>query len=189
MTTFFTSDPHFGHQKMSDLRGFDDTVDHDLEICCNWANVVNDNDTVYVLGDVCLSKQKLPYALSAIASLPGRKRLISGNHDACWPGHREHWKWLSKYMEVFESVSPFARIKYEGRPIFLSHFPYTGDSGEGERYSQYRLKDEGHTIIHGHTHSSEVVSYSRRNSVQLHAGLDAWKMKPVSIDELMKAAV
>lgn len=170
----FLSDPHFGHRLVSKLRGFDNPNDHDHTLVYNYCRVVSANDIVWFLGD--LSVRNLHYALGIIYHLPGRKRLILGNHDEGHPMHRESWKHARDYHEVFEWVAPFARIKIDQQDVLLSHFPYTKDRHEA-RYMQYRLRDEGKWLLHGHTHQAD----QRKEGREIHVGLDAWDLTPVSL--------
>ncbi|ADX31992.1 hypothetical protein TPA2_gp78 [Tsukamurella phage TPA2] len=100
--------------------------------------------------------------------------------------HRDSWKWQRRYLEVFESVQPFARHRFvvddQRREVLLSHFPYQdgGDHTEYERYQQYRLPSRGRFLLHGHTHSPLAHV---RNSRQIHVGWDAWR-RPVHEDEI-----
>jgi len=67
------------------------------------------------------------------------------------------------------------------RFVNLSHFPYIGDSHDSnDRWGEYRLKDYGTTILHGHTHSKKKISRSSRGTLQINVGVDAWYFFPVS---------
>lgn len=179
MSVWFTSDLHFGHRRVADLRGFgDDTEAHDAHLMKEWAKRVHPDNIVWVLGDLTVSKPA--YALGLIADLPGRKHFISGNHDDCHPMHRDFHKKIGAYNEVFESVSPFARQRWNGVNFLMSHFPYEKDRHDA-RYMQYRLRDEGEWLLHGHTHGPE-----RREGREIHVGLDAWDYAPVSLQEILK---
>ncbi|MDG8309764.1 hypothetical protein OK885_10715, partial [Streptococcus pneumoniae] len=66
-----------------------------------------------------------PYALGVLADLPGRKHLVAGNHDPVHPMHRRTFtRSMDRFLEVFETVSPFVRRRVAGHEVFLSHFPY-----------------------------------------------------------------
>lgn len=184
MSVWFTSDLHFGHRLCARLRGFGEDIDaHDEILVRNWKRTVHNNGQVWVLGDLAMSNPE--YALQIIDDLPGRKHLIVGNHDECHPMHREAHKYQRLYMEVFESVQPFARRKIAGETVLLSHFPYNKDRHE-VRYTQWRLRDEGAWLLHGHTHEAD----QRREGREIHVGVDAWDFTPVPINtiaDLMKA--
>ena len=181
MTAWFTSDLHFGHLKVSEIRGFGTPMQHDFALIKNWERVVRKNDQVWVLGDLAVSSPTR--ALEIVAALPGRKHLISGNHDACHPMHRNSHKYLRRYLEAFDSVQPFARRRIEGREVLLSHFPYDRDRHD-VRYTQYRLRNEGKWLLHGHTHGSERLSLVPETAREIHVGVDAWGLAPVSLDTI-----
>lgn len=182
---WFTSDLHLGHEKVAAIRGFSDTVAHDLAIVRNWEKAVRERDTVYILGDLTCDRRKRDYALEVIGSLPGTKHLIAGNHDDVSSIHRTGWKHLPAYLEVFASVRDFGRLRMQGRDVLVSHYPYAtslrADRGQ-VRYEKYRLPDMGIPLIHGHTHLSDQRFHrSTEGTRQLHVGLDAWDLKPVPL--------
>lgn len=183
MTVHFTSDLHLGHRKVADLRGFDSTDAHDAAIATAWADRVRPDDVVWVLGDLAVGRPL--HALDVLASLPGRKRLVLGNHDYAHPGiYRDAWKWHALYARVFDLVAPFARARVMGREVALSHFPYHRDRGE-VRHVQWRLPDQGLPLLHGHTHGTERLTVTPwfdpedSATVEVHVGLDAWDLAPV----------
>lgn len=187
-STWFTADLHLGHAMVAGLRGFEDyeseagtieaEVQHDARLYANWNKVVSKRDTVYVLGDLTLQNPKR--WVGFVNALAGRKHFISGNHDPVWPGHRDWHKWLPTYLEMFESVTPFARRRINNTDVLLSHFPYSADHHDGVRFDQFRLKDLGGWLLHGHTHSAEFWTGRK----EIHVGLDAWGLAPVPIEEI-----
>lgn len=196
MGVLFTSDLHLGHAKVAAKRGFMSSAEHDLEVSRRWASVVRPDDDVYVLGDATgnASRVSLDWAFQVLAALPGRKHLVWGNHDGGHPMHRDAHKFVRRYLEVFESVNSAARRRIYGREVLLSHFPYERDRDE-VRHTQWRLRDEGLPLLHGHTHGDERLTVTdswtgtrgpRRariaNRVEVHVGLDAWDLTPVPLD-------
>ena len=175
---YFTSDSHFLHRMVAELRGFASSEEHDEAVIERWNQLVRPDDLVWHLGDVGLGNETR--VLEQAARLNGRKQLITGNHDPCWPGHRDSRKHQRKWLEVFESVQAFARIKLDGRTVLLSHFPRTGDHAEVDRCDQFRLRSGADPVLHGHTHSQE-----RGGGDQVHAGLDAWDLRPVSEADIL----
>jgi calcineurin-like phosphoesterase family protein len=171
---FFTSDTHFCHCMVAGLRGFGTSEEHDEMIIGNWNRTVRPDDLVWHLGDVGLGNEAR--ILEQASRLNGRKQLITGNHDSCWPGNRGARSRQRRWLEVFESVQAFARIRIDGRPVLLSHFPYEGDHTGEDRCTQYRLPNEGLWLIHGHTHQPDQIDGLR----SLHTGLDGWGLHPVS---------
>lgn len=176
---YFTSDLHFGHKKVSELRGFTTPEEHDATLMDNWSSVVTKRDTVWVLGDLTLASPTA--ALEIIKNLPGTKHFISGNHDGCHPMHKDYAKVTKHFLEAFESVAPYARRKLDGREVLLSHFPYEADRGEA-RYMQWRLPDLGANLLHGHTHSPEY----RTSDHELQVGVDAHGLTPVPMATIIE---
>jgi calcineurin-like phosphoesterase family protein len=174
MSVWYTSDLHLGHRLVAGLRGFSDTDAHDDAIEGAWRAHVRPDDHVWVLGDIAVSRPDA--ALERLATLPAAKHLISGNHDACHPMHRSAHRKTAPYLAVFDSVQPFARRKINGEDVLLSHFPYDSDRGIEARYPQYRLANCGAWLLHGHTHLPE----RRTSAREIHVGVDAWNLAPVS---------
>ena len=180
--TWFTSDLHLGHEKVAALRGFDSPTDHDVTVMKNWRKLISEDDIVYVLGDISSGgAQATRHALTLLSCLPGRKRLIAGNHDPIHPMYRQAHKWVEDFDYVFEQVTPFQRIRIDGHDVMLSHFPYILDRHEA-RYMQYRLRDEGLPLIHGHLHVPERLTSTR----EVHIGLDAWNLRPVRAHDVAR---
>ena len=190
--TWFTSDLHFSHKMMAKLRGFTkevpgedgfttigDTEAHDAAIVANWNRVVRDEDIVWVLGDVGMGH--LFKFADRLRALKGRKHLIAGNHDDPWPGNRDSFKYQREWLGYFETVQPFARRRVDGRAVLLSHFPYEADHTDEPRAQQFRLRDEGEILLHGHTHWKHIQLHSVR---EIHVGLDAWDLAPVPMQSI-----
>lgn len=179
--TWYTSDPHIGHRLVTRLRGFgEDTEAHDAALAHAWDETVDRSDTVWVLGDLCLSQ--LARALVWIKDRPGTKHLVLGNHDGGHPMHRRAHRLHAKYLTVFDSVQASARQRLDGQEVLLSHFPYATDHGFESRFPQWRLPDLGAWLLHGHTHSSERVTSDH----EIHVGVDAWYLAPVSQDTIVQ---
>lgn len=172
---WYTSDPHLHHRLVAGIRGFGTVDEHDSEIIRRWNKAVDPDDTVWVLGDIGMGNEEAYLGLASC--LNGTKHLISGNHDAVWPGHRDAHKKLDLWLAVFATIQPFARRRINGIEVLLSHFPYqgSGDHTPDERFSQYRLPDTGRWLLHGHTHQPERI-----RGREIHVGLDAWDLAPVN---------
>ena len=174
---WFTSDTHINHRRVAELRGFltiegvPDLAAHNKEVAENWDGVVDDDDLVYVLGDIAMNANEDVF--DWFDKRPGRKILIAGNHDGCASFHSGASKEQRKYLEHFESVHDFLQIKINTHKVALSHYPYSGEGSREieERYTQWRLRDMGLPLLHGHTHGPE-----REHGYQMHVGLDAWDL-------------
>lgn len=181
--TFFTSDPHLGHDFVARDRGHATTAEHDAAFADAWRAVVGPRDTVWVLGDVCLGN----YAAKAdpiLSVLPGVKHLVLGNHDV---GHPLHRGWLNKrqaYFPTFASVHTDATVRIAGHKVRLNHFPYSGEhaaadgSHTEDRHPEWRPVDVGGWLIHGHVHGEWQV-----RGRQINVGIDVWD-GPVPEDRL-----
>lgn len=189
-TTWFTSDTHFSHENIIrySSRPFKNTDHMDEEIIRRWNEVVAPEDTVYHLGDIALGP--IATSLPKVARLNGYKIAVLGNHDRPFmrDGKPDAFDWWDKYLEVFDEVWPWegGQVRIADEIFQVSHFPYTGDHTPSDRYSDVRPVDNGVPLIHGHTHSTDKVTFSNKGTKQIHVGQDAWDYTPVSEDEIMR---
>ena len=81
MTTFFFSDPHFGHYNIIEYqsRPFQTTDEMDTALVERWNRVVMSGDHVYLLGDISLHEPEKTYEI--LHRLHGTITLVLGNHD------------------------------------------------------------------------------------------------------------
>lgn len=175
--TWFIGDLHFGHLKLATLRGFDNTVEHDMAIIRKWRKEVRENDVVHVLGDISGgTREGEQHALAILANLPGRKRLVAGNHDSVASIHASRSTITDEFRAVFERIGDFAAVKVNGVEVLLSHYPYEADHKPESRYMQFRLRDYGAPLIHAHTHSplrvDPLAPLGHRN--ELCVSWEAW---------------
>jgi calcineurin-like phosphoesterase family protein len=192
---FYTSDLHLGHRLMLQTRGFQAIEDHDEAVIGNWNQAVSPGDTVWLLGDVAM---RWDDALRAkLARLNGTVHLVTGNHDCMFPAHRRAQRRQAEWAGCFASIQQYARRRTGNREFLMSHFPYHGDHSEEDRFSQYRLRDEGLWLVHGHTHSKEklgpfmlpVAVFSgipQPRGRQVHVGLDARDLRPVPEEQVLQ---
>lgn len=156
----YIADPHLGHEKLAQLRGFESTWEHDREFVSAWFRSVPTDDTeVFVLGDLSSGgAESERNALGILAGLPGNKHLILGNHERGHPLQKNGRKHLLDYYSVFDSVGLADKVNIAGRDVMLSHFPYTGEHGSFvDRHPQWRLRDHGRWLIHGHVHDAWTI--------------------------------
>lgn len=75
MATFFIADLHFDDDNIRryENRPFETVSEMNEAIVSNWNNVVDEEDEVYIVGDIGNEKY--------IRELKGRKYLVKGNHD------------------------------------------------------------------------------------------------------------
>ena len=81
MTTYFTSDTHFGHKNIIKYcdRPFYDVRTMNRELIRRWNEVVKEDDMVYHLGDFAFLS--IVEAAAVVRQLNGFKILVRGNHD------------------------------------------------------------------------------------------------------------
>lgn len=184
---FFTSDTHFGHANIINLcnRPFKDFEHMDETLISNWNSVVGVDDHVFHMGDVGMGKWDRWDAL--LTRLNGHKHLIVGNHDRMFqarPAQAERWN--NEYSKWFDTITNSGSLTLEnGVQVMMSHFPYNGDSHDGDRFENERLADEGIVLLHGHTHSHETISRSTAGTVQIHVGVDAHDYTPLSEQQVI----
>lgn len=137
--TWLYSDPHFYHNNIvkftkhdgTKLRPWDD-ANQMTEDLIEWYNeLVNDEDRVYILGDVAFTAQNMR---NSVGRLKGRKVLVKGNHDP--DKHRE------MYYELFNDV----RAVVQKKGFVLTHIPLHPQCLE-----RWGLN------IHGHLHANKIT--------------------------------
>ena len=87
MSLYAIGDLHFSTVNPKPMNIFGNNWDnHEQKIVENWKCVVNDDDTVLVLGDTswAMNLQDAKADLDIVKSLPGKKIFIKGNHDYWW---------------------------------------------------------------------------------------------------------
>ena len=182
---FFTSDTHFNHERilsLGDGRPFESIERHNMELVNNWNTVVMPWDTVYHLGDVALGPW--PLGLKYLAMCNGTKVLVPGNHDRVSAVEKvaRRERFLPDYLGVFDAVvSDVTATDVGGRWVMLSHYPYEGDSHDGDRFEHIRAADRGMPMVHGHTHCGpdERESFTDKGTPQFSVGVDANDWTPV----------
>ena len=173
---FYHSDWHFNHTFVAGTRGYATSQEHDDALIERINSVVTKRDHVWVLGDVFMGS--ITEGLKQCARVNGVKHLVLGNHDAAHPLHRGSHAKQRRLLEVFESVSLAEQHIIDGERVMLSHFPYRGDHFPGDRFEDWRLRDEGKWLICGHVHREWYQS-----GRQINVGVD-WHREPVVQSEV-----
>lgn len=151
-----------------------------------WNTAISPLDIVYYLGDFSLGKN---WVREIAPLLNGQKYLICGNHDWCHPAvhknkEKERLKYEKMYLDAgFLSVDMVKEIEIAGTMINMCHLPYagSGDHTYQERYTNFRLKDEGKWLLCGHVHEKWKVQ-----NKMINVGVDVWDMKPVSETQILE---
>lgn len=182
-TIFVVSDQHFGHAPIIDHcdRPFASVEEMDEMIIQRHNEVVTKRDITIFCGDVGVGSDH--HTLECVSRMNGKKILIPGNHDPVFAGNRNFAKRFRAWTRYFEAISPFAVRKVGNEEVLFSHFPYSGDHvGVSDRYSQYRLRDEGKFLVHGHVHNEWLQVANQYN-----VGVDMHDFYPTEITVIAKA--
>lgn len=161
MTTFFTSDTHFGDHRVLNLypRPFADVAEMDAELIRRWNSRVGPEDDVWHLGDFARTARR---ATDILSQLQGVKHLIVGNND---PAPRGVAGWAS--------VAAYAEIEVDGKKLVLCHYPFRSWNGQ----------HKGALNLHGHSHG-RLKPLPR----QFDVGVDVRDYRPVTLEELLAPA-
>ena len=134
-----------------------------------WNAVVEDDDDVYVLGDVMLgSTDNIKY----LKQLKGKIHIVLGNHDTLT--REVLYKELPNVVEVAEVG---IRLKYNKYHFVLTHYPMLTGNLEKESLKQMSLN------LYGHTHQS--VNFYNDMPFMYHVGVDSHNGYPVLIDDII----
>ena len=141
--TFVISDTHFNHAGILDFKDYIgkpcrefDSVDQ-MNQCMldNWNDTVGPNDTVIHCGDVLFGHDKVDWLTANFAKLPGKKRLVLGNHDNVKflaPFFKDVQLWIQKDNFIFTHT-----------PLHPSTLAETHRFGNGDILN-----------VHGHIHTN-----------------------------------
>lgn len=162
---YFISDTHFYHTNIIKYcnRPFNNVEDMNELIIDNWNSIVSDTDTIYHLGDFCLSSDN--DIKSIFNRLNGNKILIRGNHDR---------KSVKFYENIGFKVLTHAPIIIDEYKLMLSHVPLLDTI----------IKD-GYINIHGHIHNKELDNNCFSKDKHINVSVDVTGFKPISLDEII----
>lgn len=168
---YFTSDLHIGHDKdfIYEARGFSSIEEHDKEILKRWNEVVWPEDTVYILGDLCMGGNEKEWN-SIYYNLNGTIKFIRGNHDTV--------NKINRYVNEYGigDLGLASIYKYSKRRTFyLSHYPTFVANHEEDKFFW---------CLSGHTHSKDSFQYG--HYCVYNVAVDAHEGYPVSIEQIIK---
>ena len=173
MKTYITSDLHFGHKNImkfcpvSRARFRDDVSYMNEAMVKEWNDIVNPEDTVYILGDVAFMSGS--DAGRIMNRLNGRKILIEGNHDR---------KTLqdTTFRSAFAEVHKYLDITYNGTKCVMFHYPI----------AEWDQMHRGSVHFHGHLHGgvSGMENYRCRDM-----GMDATGMIVTLMEDAIASAM
>lgn len=135
---YFISDLHFGHKNCLafDNRPFNSIEEHDEYIINAWNQTVNNDDNVYILGDISWYKEAK--TIEVFKKLNGKKHLIKGNHDDRLLKNEE-------LRKLFVEIKDYKEVNIEnGKSVVLSHYPIPC----------FKNHFYGWIMLYGHVHNS-----------------------------------
>ena len=172
MSVFFTSDTHFGHNRefLYAPRGFESIQEHDEEIIQRWNEVVGQEDTVYVLGDLMLNDNE--HGMECLRRLNGHINILYGNHDT---DIRKNLYATLPNATILDYATVIKINKYQ---FYLSHYPsYTSNLENDAPLSQHLIN------LYGHTH--QKTNFFQDIPFMYHVGLDSHDCYPVCFEQII----
>lgn len=168
MTTWFTSDPHFGHAKIIEYcdRPFKDAHEMNRGLVERWNSKVQNGDLVYLLGDISF---KEGITLEALSQLNGNIVLVKGNHDHISATVKRRLVEVVDYKEI---KIPDEEMDKGIQRIILMHYPI----------ESWNHQNHGSWHFHGHVHGTNHHPY-RIIPGRLDVGMDAHNWYPISYEE------
>ena len=143
--TFVISDTHFNHAGILEfkdyigkpVRNFDSIEQMNECMLDRWADTVGPKDTVIHCGDVLFGMDKADWMAKHFDKLPGKKRLVVGNHDN-----------LKILAPFFKDMQLWIDMSDKG--LLFSHTPqHASTLAESHRFGTGPILN-----IHGHIHTN-----------------------------------
>ena len=130
---FLTSDLHMGHDRefVWKVRRYDSVQAMNLAQVQKWNETVEDDDDIYVLGDLMLGDSN---NIEFIKQLKGKIHIVLGNHDTA--NREKMYRELPNVVEV-EGVG--IRLKYRKYYFIMTHYPMITGNLEKESLHQMSL--------------------------------------------------
>ena len=168
ISTFVSHDKSFLYEP----RGFSSIEEHDAAIVQKWNSIVDEDDTVYMLGDAMLNDNIRGVEL--FKQLNGKIHYIIGNHDT----DNRLYDMGMQCANIID-FSYAARVKRGKYHFYLSHYPtLTANADDGKYLAQ-------HTIcLCGHSHVKDPFADWNKGLIY-HCELDAHDCKPVLLDSII----
>jgi len=172
MSIYFTADTHFNHTRVIEFSGrpwqtLEEMTEAQIE---NWNEVITNNDQVWHLGDVMLTRgKKKDEALveSILSRLNGQKFLIAGNHDRGEVTKSRHWQAVYQMHEIKVKLRP---DDVHAQRIVLCHYALR----------TWNQMHRGAWMLHGHSHGN----LSDVGGKIMDVGVDCNGYRPLSLQEI-----
>lgn len=165
MTTWYTSDSHFGHANIIEYckRPFATVDEMDKALIENWNSIVKQGDLVIHVGDFAFTRNHDPNQY--LKHLQGTIILIAGNHDSS----RTRKRMPFCCNQMIANIGPY-RCLLNHRPI------YPVGSDDPFKDSENEINVDGFDfVIAGHVHQKFLW-----NGISLNIGVDVHGFTPVS---------
>lgn len=169
---YLTSDLHFGHDRefIWKVRGYESITQMNNHQVEKWNAIVDNDDDVYVLGDVILGD---PKNIEYVRQLNGKIHIVLGNHDTLM---RE--KMYRELPNVVEVAEVGIRLKYNKHHFVMTHYPMMTGNLEKESLKQMTLN------LYGHTH--QLTNFYNDMPFMYHVGVDSHNGYPILIDDIIE---
>lgn len=170
MTTWFTSDLHFGHKNVCRYTGrpYFSVSEMNQALIDNWNKVVTNNDTVWHLGDFAFGG--IGFIKEILSQLKGKEiNMIIGNHDK---------KLAKKATELIQSnylnsVQHYKEVSINGQHIVLCHYAMR----------VWNKHHRGTWMLYGHSHGT-LPPYGKSVDVGVDSQYVSNEYRPYCFEEI-----
>ena len=173
---WLTSDLHLFHNKafIYEPRGFLSVEAMNEAIERNWNEMVNENDDVYILGDLMVGGKIFgnDIGMEVVRRLKGKKHIIIGNHDT-----NTRIKLFQQEKSIID-IQYALLMSYKGHKLYMSHYPTFTVDLEHESPKQWVIN------LFGHTHSKE--RFYEGLPYMYNVALDAHENRLVLLDDALQ---
>lgn len=159
---YFFSDTHFDHKNIIRYcrRPFHSTGQMNRELLARWNNTVNENESIYFLGDMTFGRRRHPIDYW-LGKLNGQVNFIRGNHDT---------DIINRAIVTPERTG----IQFDNYQFLLMHHPYRPFGYDG-------------WIIHGDKHNNSLKKYPfiNQKTKTVNVCAELVNYTPISLDKLI----
>lgn len=166
---YFTSDLHFGHQKMVFGRGFENIDAMDYALIENINNLVTINDRLFILGDFTLSRNKNIIKKYRQQISCNNIYYVLGNHDDVIEQNISYFK--DDFISISHAIYKTFHIKENKIKIWMAHYAH----------KTWRSSHYGSWHLYGHSHGSLPDD---PNLLSFDVGVDTNNFKPYNLKDV-----
>jgi len=179
MTTFVTSDHHFGHTNIIKYchRPFLTVEQMDAEMIASWNRRVAPNDVVWHLGDFTLKNSN--YAQAYLSQLNGQINILPGSHDSWLATRNRVYTSAQHTVNIWPMLHSFKTgLVVDGYSLRIVLCHYAMRVWENSHYGSIHLYGHSHGMLPGIGRSGDV-------GVDV-AGPDGWNYAPLPLDHVIE---